>query len=183
MGPTIKRKRMSQAQQARQQASDIGRYRAQLLRFARLRLHNPAHAEDAVQDALVAAIEGMKGFCGDAAMGSWLTGILKHKIVDCVRRSARDHVESLDAHVLLSDALNPEEEMSRRDLLERLDRGLAELSRQAAQVILLRDVLGLTTAEACGELGISTTNCGVLLHRARRRLRERLSADGIGAAA
>ena len=73
--------------------------------------------------------------------------------------------------------------MSRRDLLERLDRGLAELSRQAAQVILLRDVLGLTTAEACGELGISTTNCGVLLHRARRRLRERLSADGFEVAA
>ena len=174
---------MPEVQEAKQQTSEIGRYRAQMLRFARKRLHNPAHAEDAVQDALVAAIEGMRGFCGDASMGTWLTGILKHKIVDCVRRSARDSVEVLDDDTFPSDARTPEEEMSRGDMLERLDQGLAQLSRQAAQVILMRDVLGMTTAEACRELDISTSNCAVLLHRARRRLRERLTADGFEAAA
>ncbi len=70
------------------------------MRYARTRLRNPAHAEDAVQDARVAALAAGGSFQGRSALGTWLTGILKHKIVDCVRRTARDQFEPLSEHTV-----------------------------------------------------------------------------------
>jgi len=160
--------------------AEIGTHRSWLLHYARQRLGNPAHAEDAVQETLVAALESLEGYAGQAALGTWLTGILKHKIVDCVRRTARDSSEPLDAEALPSDARDPEGEAHGSGLLRRLDRYLAELPAKAAEVFMLRDVLGMSTAEACGALDITSSNCAVLLHRARRRLRERLSGDRVG---
>jgi RNA polymerase sigma factor (sigma-70 family) len=79
---------MDQADAAVVTAEEIGRCREQLLRYARSRLRNPGHAEDAVQDALVAALAAGGRFQGRSALSTWLTGILKHKIVDCIRRNA-----------------------------------------------------------------------------------------------
>ena len=62
--------------------SEIGAHRPSLLRYARRRLGNLAHAEDAVQETLVAALECFESYAGEAALGTWLMGILKHKIVD-----------------------------------------------------------------------------------------------------
>ena len=75
---------------------DLGQHRPKLVRFARTRLLNPAHAEDAVQDTLLAAIENIHTFSGGSSLFTWLTGILRHKIVDCVRRSARDQWHEID---------------------------------------------------------------------------------------
>ena len=69
--------------------SQIEALRPYLLRFASLQLRDAAAAEDAVQEALVAALAGESGFAGRANLRTWLTGILKHKIVDTVRRQAR----------------------------------------------------------------------------------------------
>jgi RNA polymerase sigma-70 factor (ECF subfamily) len=163
--------------------AEIGTHRSWLLHYARQRLGNPAHAEDAVQDAMVAALEGFQRYAGHAALGTWLTGILKHKIVDCVRRTARDSSEPLDADVLPADGRDPEAEAHGSGVLRRLDRYLAELPSKAAQVFMLRDVLGMSAAETGAQLAISENHCGVLLHRARRRLRDQLSDEraGIGA--
>jgi RNA polymerase sigma-70 factor (ECF subfamily) len=62
--------------------------RPQLLRYARLQLHNDAWAEDAVSETLLAAIEKPEAFAGRAQPKTWLTGILKHKLVDQMRRSS-----------------------------------------------------------------------------------------------
>jgi RNA polymerase sigma-70 factor (ECF subfamily) len=129
---------------------------------------------------MVAALEGFQRYAGHAALGTWLTGILKHKIVDCVRRAARDSSEPLDAEALPADVRDPDEEVHGNGVLRRLDRYLAELPAKAAQVFMMRDVLGMSTAEACCALDISTSNCAVLLHRARRRLRERLTDERVG---
>src|SRR5574339_481352 len=64
--------------------------RPYLLRFAGLQLRDTAAAEDAVQEALVAALAGEASFAGRANLRTWLTGILKHKIVDAIRRQARE---------------------------------------------------------------------------------------------
>ena len=64
--------------------------RPYLLRYARLQLRSSAAAEDAVQDTLVAALAGQSGFAGRSAMRTWLTGILKHKIIDSIRRASRE---------------------------------------------------------------------------------------------
>lgn len=164
-------------------AEEIGRHRTRLLRFARLRLQNPAHAEDAVQDALLAAIESAARFRGQAAVGTWLTGILRHKIVDSVRRLAHEPHEPLDEEATACAHLGPERSLSVRQSLREAERRLAELPPLAARVLLMRDILGLSTAEACGELAISANYCAVLLHRARRRLRDEFAAGEAGAAA
>ena len=63
-------------------------HRSYLLRVARLQLRNDELAEDVVQDTLVAALQGAAGFTGKSSVKTWLTGILKHKIVDAIRRKA-----------------------------------------------------------------------------------------------
>jgi RNA polymerase sigma-70 factor (ECF subfamily) len=162
---------------------EIGRYRDRLLRFARARLRNPAHAEDAVQDALVAAIEAGGSFAGRAALGTWLTGILKHKIVDRVRRGAREPCEPLFEDTGGHAVGNPEHALCARQRLAEVDRRLAELPPRTAQVLLMRDVLGMSTEEACRALSITSNHCAVLLHRARRRLRASLAQSGLEATA
>lgn len=168
---------MNEFRQARHGAEEIGQYREKLMRFALRRLRNPAQAEDAVQETLVAAIEGIGGFAADSSMLTWLTGILKHKIVDGIRKSARDRWGDVDPDSLSADCAGPEEEASRRGFFGRLECCMAELPARSARVFVLREVLGLNTAEVCAELAISASNCSVLLHRARARLRARLAGE------
>ncbi|HTS23356.1 MAG TPA: sigma-70 family RNA polymerase sigma factor, partial [Casimicrobiaceae bacterium] len=73
-------------------ASRCNSHRGYLLRVAVLQLRDNELAEDVVQDTLVAALAGEKGFSGRASLKTWLTGILKHKIVDAIRRKAREPV-------------------------------------------------------------------------------------------
>ncbi len=168
---------MSVSQSARLRADDIGQHRDKMMRFALHRLRNPAQAEDAVQEALVAAIEGVESHAGGSSTLTWLTGILKHKIVDCVRKSARDRYEQLDPDSLVASSGNPEETLSRSGFVHQVARCMDDLPPRSARVFFLRDVLGHNTAEVCAELSITTTNCSVLLHRARTRLREHLAVE------
>src|SRR4051812_43374248 len=69
-------------------------HRSYLVRFAQRRLRDPVLAEDAVHDVFEAVLSGRAAFAGRAALRSWLTAVLKHKIVDAVRRHAR--FDSLD---------------------------------------------------------------------------------------
>ena len=70
--------------------SQVEGLRPYLLRYASLQLRDAAAAEDAVQEALLAALAGQSGFAGRANLRTWLTGILKHKIVDTIRRQSRE---------------------------------------------------------------------------------------------
>src|ERR1700704_3785157 len=70
-------------------ATELETHRRYLLRIATLQLRDPALAEDVVQDTLVAAIQGEKSFSGKSSLRTWLTGILKHKVVDAIRQKTR----------------------------------------------------------------------------------------------
>ena len=172
---------------------DLGKFRPQLVSLARARLFNPAHAEDAVQETLLAAIEGLGSFSGGASLLGWLKGILRHKIVDCVRRSARDQWQELDGdgapvHAGCVESATgsfwagsvpdvPEAALSRRRLLEALERVMRELPERTAQAFVLREIGGMSIAEICSGLSVTETHCSVMVHRARIRIRERLDAD------
>jgi RNA polymerase sigma-70 factor (ECF subfamily) len=165
---------------------DIGRYRPQLLRYARQRLRDPALAEDAVQEALVAAVENAHRFAGGSSPATWLTGILKHKIADSMRAAGRQSWEELREEDMAASADrapagDPEQDLLRRGFFDCLERCLQALPRRAARVFVLREIMGLNIAETCRELAISATYCSVSLHRARRQLRTRLAAEGYGA--
>ena len=79
--------------------------RGYLLRVARLQLRDTALAEDVVQDTLTAALTAQDGFTGKSSVKTWLTGILKHKIVDAIRRKQREPVaaSTLDDEADLED--------------------------------------------------------------------------------
>jgi RNA polymerase sigma-70 factor (ECF subfamily) len=161
---------------------ELGRLRPQLVSFAMRRLRDRHLAEDAVQETLLAALEGMDRFGGGSSLGTWLTGILKHKIVDAVRALPRD--EPLDYDDEPPHVWDPEAELARRRVLDAVDARLGQLSSCAARVFVLREVVGMETAEVCRELAISTSNCWVMNHRAKRRLRacptiRNLAADAL----
>ncbi len=168
----------------------MGRLRPQLVRFARARLRNPVHAEDAVQETLLAAIENIESFSGGSSLSSWLTGILKHKIVDCVRRAARDQWQELDndgtpssrddgeSQVLHGASLGcPERELARRQFWSALLQCIQTLPERTAETFLLREFVGMNTAETCRVLAASESNCAVMLHRAKARIRASLAPE------
>lgn len=155
---------------------ELGSLRPQLVRFAMRRLRDRDRAEDAVQDALVAALEGIQRFGGGSSLRTWLTSILKHKIVDALRGSAKE--EPLDYDALMSDDHDPEKRFAQRRLIDAVDARLKQLPACAARAFVLREVMGMETAEVCIELSISPSNCWVMSHRVRMRLRA-LAADAL----
>lgn len=170
--------------------TELAAHRPRLMRFALLHLRNRAHAEDAVQETLVAALEGARRFAGESSVSTWLMGILRHKILDhfrSERRSPRlepcadeaDGVEQLfreDGHWRTppSDWGDPEAALGQRQFFEALERGLQRLPEKTARAFHLREVMGLSTEEICQTLGVSAQNCWIMLYRARMSLRQSL---------
>ena len=168
---------------------DLEHHRPRLLRFARLHLRDSAAAEDAVQEALLAAVQGAAGYSGASSIRTWLIGILRHKIIDHVRRQSReprfelradetgtadfDALFSADGHYAEAPADwgDPETSLDQAKFFEALERCLDSLPNNTARVFMMRELLGMGTDEICKELGISATNCAVLLYRARMALR------------
>lgn len=169
-------------------ARQVESLRPQLLRFARTQLRNEAWAEDAVSDTLLAALERPLAFGGQSQLKTWLVGILKHKVVDQLRRHAReatvlvdDDGEDLDELLFTTDGhwreppalwASPEASLGERQFFEVLEACLEHLPPAQGRVFMMREWLDLDTEEICKELQISATNLWVLLHRARLRLRE-----------
>jgi RNA polymerase sigma-70 factor (ECF subfamily) len=71
-------------------SENLQQARSYLLRYAMIQLRDPALAEDVVQETLLAALNDRSGFAGKSPYKTWLIGILKHKIVDMIRKKARD---------------------------------------------------------------------------------------------
>ena len=86
------------------EAEELATHRPQLLKYAMLQLRNTAQAEDAVQETLVAAIRGAATFSGGSSVRTWLVGILKHKIIDSIRKSSRE--QSLDQYEASADDMD-----------------------------------------------------------------------------
>src|SRR6266480_5765480 len=72
--------------------AELDMHRRYLLRVAHLQLRDPDLAEDVVQETLVAALGAQAGFTGKSSVKTWLTGILKHKIVDAIRHKQRQPI-------------------------------------------------------------------------------------------
>ncbi len=161
-----------------------------LFRYARRRLSSDELAEDAVQECLLAALKSYDGFAGGSSERTWLTGILKHKIVDLIRKQARevtapaskdedgnDDWEALfdqSGHWVdtVRDWGNPASELEKSRLRQFLDECFRRLKPALAQIFSLRELSGLSNEDICKELNISQTNAWVMLHRARLSLRE-----------
>jgi RNA polymerase sigma-70 factor (ECF subfamily) len=167
--------------------SQVEALRPYLIRYASLQLRNAESAEDAVQETLLAALAAEASFAGRSNLRTWLTGILKHKIIDAIRRTSREIALDTEETEPDTDALfdgrghwrespeawdNPDGALHQKQFLQALEKCLMGLPARTAQVFMLREHLGLETKEICKELGLTATHCWVLLYRARMALRE-----------
>ena len=171
-------------------ASRCNTHRGYLLRVAVLQLRDNDLAEDVVQDTLLAALQGAGGFSGRSSLKTWLTGILKHKIVDAIRRKEREPIRaSLDEESQIDDfdALfdetghwenppadwgDPERALTQQQFLDIMQFCLEKLPPNTARVFTMREVMELDSDEICKELSITSTNLWVILYRARIALRQ-----------
>ncbi len=154
--------------------AEVVAHRPYLVRFAMRKLRDPMLAEDAVHDVFEAVLSGRAAFGGRAALRSWLTGVLKHKIVDSLRRL--DHHEALDdeAHdagmALACGQPRPDEIAEQREELARVLEGIERLPATLRDAMRLRVLEDRDTADVCAALGISEENLFVRVHRARKQL-------------
>lgn len=154
-------------------------HRTDLIRFAQRKLHDPMLAEDVVHDVFEAVISGRAKFGGRCALKSWLTAILKFKIVDLVRQ--RVGYDSLDAGsdedgeapetpVLSCPQPQPDEVAEQRERLLHILSRIQDLPDSLRSVIDLRVLQDRSTEDVCRTLAISEDNLFVRLHRARKQL-------------
>jgi RNA polymerase sigma-70 factor (ECF subfamily) len=173
-------------------AEQVQQLRPILLKFAQLQLRNAAWAEDAVSETVLAALEKPQAFAGQSQLKTWLIGILKHKLIDQIRRNCRevstassDDAEDLDELLFKEDGHwreapqdwgHPEHTLRQKDFVRVLEACVDKLPGQQGRLFMMREWLELDTDEICKELSISPTNLWVMLHRARLRLRDCLQA-------
>jgi RNA polymerase sigma-70 factor, ECF subfamily len=179
----------------------LAAHRDYLYRFALLHLRDESRAQDVVQETLLAAMESRSGFSGRAQLRTWLTGILKHKIIDVFRRQSREaplqtgsEAESEEDfadlyfnpndrdhwHTFPTTWGNPEKSLEQKRFWEIFDACSKEMPPQIARVFTMRELMGLETDEICKELGITANNCWVMLYRARMNLRQCLETRWFG---
>lgn len=166
-----------------------------LYRYALLHLRDPALAEDAVQDTLLAAIEAHGRFQKQSAERTWLVGILKHKILDHFRKETREvsRFGVVESEMEESDFdsqgrwreppagewCDPIEILNRKRFWEGLSSCLSLLPIKMRRVFVLREIDGFSNEEICEAMTITAPHCRVLLYRARLRLRRCLETKGV----
>jgi len=173
--------------------AELETLRPDLLRFARLQLRDAGAAEDAVQETMLAALLGSHRFESRSSYKTWLISILRNKIIDIIRGQSREiPASSLAADEagddLLTETLfdqrghwqaaaqpgrwaDPEASFEQRQFWSVFEACLDHLPEKTARVFMMREFLGFETDEICKETGISSSNCWVVLHRARMGLR------------
>ena len=134
-------------------------------------------ARDVVQDAYLRAYRSLDRFRGDAKFSTWLYRIVANCASTTVGRRRRHRHEELPDEAHVADVRldgDPAVQASVGDLRAQLDEAIHDLPPRLRSVVVLRDVYDLPHDAIAEELGISVSAAKVRLHRARRRLRERV---------
>jgi RNA polymerase sigma-70 factor (ECF subfamily) len=164
-----------------------------LYAFALARVRSKTVAEDLVQDTLLAALQAAERFEGRASPRTWLIGILKHKVLDHLRRTGRVAAHSAEAALQqfveerfdgrgiwrIKPGIDPREpasDLERAELAAALRQCLDKLPPRVAQAFLLVERDGRGADHVGQELGVSTTNVWTMMYRARIALRECLES-------
>ena len=161
----------------------VGLFHESLFRLCRRMLGNDADAQEAVQEAFLAAYQGREKFRGEARVRTWLLSIAYNKCLDRLRRASRDqwilegHLESSplwDRVAMVQDftdwGANPEQNFHKEAMREALRDALVQLPALSRAVFELCDMQGMTGREAAQATGISEAAARVRLHRVRQYL-------------
>jgi RNA polymerase sigma-70 factor (ECF subfamily) len=134
-------------------------------------------ARDVVQDAYLRAYRSIDRFRGDAQFSTWLYRIVANCAATTTGKRRRHRHDELPDEALMVDARpenDPAAQAAVGDLRQQVDDAIRELPPRLRSVVVLRDVYDLPHDAIAEELGISVSAAKVRLHRARRRLRERV---------
>ena len=178
--------------------SELAALHPALLRFAQMQLRHDSMAEDVVSETLLAILEKPDAFAGRSSLRTYATGILKFKVIDVLRKRGREvHIEPLDDQSLddAMDALfakdghwqdaqpawqHPERALQQSQFFEALQACVDRLPPKMGRVFMMREWLERDVDDICGELGITSNHCGVMLYRARMQLKECLGQGWFG---
>jgi RNA polymerase sigma-70 factor, ECF subfamily len=170
----------------------VSRHHAVMLRLANSFVSSAAVAEEVVQDTWLGVLRGIDGFAGRSTFRTWLLRILVNRARSTGVRERRS-VAVGDAGPVVDRArfdtsgawMSPpqhwiedsDDRMQAEALAGHIHKTLGELPARQREVVVLRDVDGLTSNEVCEVLEITDANQRVLLHRGRSYLREALEAE------
>ena len=142
---------------------------------------DPDDAYDVAQDAFVKAYTSLKDFRGESAFGSWLYRLASNVCLDFLRREKRRGTVSLtveDEELDIADLrFSPEDELERTELRDAINTALMRLPAAARQMIVMRDVSGLSYAEIAETLDLELGTVKSRIARAREKLIAVLSED------
>ncbi len=166
-----------------------------LFKYAMARVRNRELAEDLVQEGLLAALKSAGSYKGASTERTWLVGILKHKLLDHLRKAGRERAsDTLDERLedeFFDDrgrwkirpakwTVDPHEALKQDDFRAVFEKCLEEAPERLAQVFALREIDELESDEICKILEVTSTNLWVMLHRARLKLRHCLELNWLG---
>ena len=162
-----------------------------LFNFAVGQVRDQSVAEDVVQETFLAAFKARDRFAGQCSERTWLVSILRHKIYDHLRKHCREKKHRVDPtaarlddgdwddavlwlHEVAAETQSPSRRMELDELRANLEQALGKLPPRIAQVFQLYAIEEMPNADVCARLNISESNLWVMLHRARKQLREHL---------
>jgi len=166
---------------------DYGNY---LLNFAMSRVYDQVVAEDLVQETFLSGVKAKDTFLGKSSVKTWLTSILKRKIIDYYRKNSRNKEDKLldddntfqregilkghweDGHLPNNWQMKDDAALETKEFYGILSNCLSKLPQKMAATFTMKELEDYTTDEVCKELDITTSNLWVLMHRAKVQLRE-----------
>lgn len=167
-----------------------------LFRYCLRHFRDESLAEDLVQETFLGALRSRDCFEGRAKVRTWLTSILRNKIIDRIRELQRRRQVSLeeiggadvakffdDADHWVADSgprdwsLNPEAALQNREFLQKIEQCLSKLPEKLRLTFVLREMDDLDRDEIAEQLQVTGNNVGVMLHRARLLLRDCLQLN------
>ncbi len=167
-----------------------------LFNFAIGQVRDASVAEDLVQETFLAAVKSGDKFGGQSSERTWLTGILRHKIYDHLRKTCRERAvrhdpmpanegesweeSTLWLHDVAAESHLPSRRIELDEFRTNLEQALGKLPPRIAQVFQMYEMEERPNREVCAHMNISESNLWVMLHRARKQLREQLNGWWVG---
>ena len=156
----------------------VERYEPSVYRFGLRMCRDEEDAKDVLQETLLAAARSAPDFRGDSSVSSWLYAIARSFCIKKRRRSkhAPEAIVPLeDASAAQAQVAPPDDAAASKELRAALEQAIGSLEPLYREVLLLRDVEGLTAPEVASALGIGVDAVKSRLHRARVAVRSRLA--------
>lgn len=150
-------------------------HQPRIYRFTMKLCRHPEDAKGVLQETMLDAVRGISSFRGEASLSSWLYTLARSRCIKRRRKLAPKSLEPIhEQDHLPHDSAGPDEDLVGRELASAIERALGELDDGEREVLVLRDVEGLSGKEAAEILGISVAAMKSRLFRARETLRAKL---------